>query len=240
MIKKLVKSIREYKKSTVLTSICMVLEVFMEITIPFLSNVEIKNIKEYVPQALKGITNLIIIEDKNSIPIAFMGIENKRLEMLFIKNSERGKGLGKQLLNYGIKNYNVNELTVNEQNINSRGFYEYDLKFTDQRKAFSDEFVNFSVCTQYFSIKVPIYNELANNDKVTLEDIRNMPIIIIATKEQRESESNFYHNILGFKENFVFVENLEEANLLVACNKGILPIENRLTQAKNDLLFFYL
>lgn len=56
MIKKLVKSIREYKKSTVLTSICMVLEVFMEITIPFLSNVEIKNIKEYVPQALKGIT----------------------------------------------------------------------------------------------------------------------------------------------------------------------------------------
>lgn len=38
MIKKLVKSIREYKKSTVLTSICMVLEVFMEITIPFLLN----------------------------------------------------------------------------------------------------------------------------------------------------------------------------------------------------------
>ncbi len=91
----------------------------------FLSNVEIKNIKEYVPQALKGITNLIIIKDKNSIPIAFMGIENKRLEMLFIKNSERGKGLGKQLLNYGIKNYNVNELTVNEQNINAKGFYEY-------------------------------------------------------------------------------------------------------------------
>lgn len=36
MIKKLVKSIRDYKKATILTSICMMLEVFMEITIPFL------------------------------------------------------------------------------------------------------------------------------------------------------------------------------------------------------------
>lgn len=51
---------------------------------------------------------------------------------------------------------------------------EIDLKFTDQRKAFSDEFVNFPVCTQYFSIKVPIYNELSNNDKVTLEDIKDI------------------------------------------------------------------
>lgn len=111
---------------------------------------------------------------------------------------------------------------------------EINLKFTDQRKAFSDEFVNFPVCTQYFSIRVPIYNELSNNDKITLEDIKDIPIIIIATKEQRESEANFYYNILGFKENFVFAENLEEAHLLVACNKGILPIESMLKQAESD------
>lgn len=36
MLKKLIESIREYKKPTILTSICMMLEVFMEITIPFL------------------------------------------------------------------------------------------------------------------------------------------------------------------------------------------------------------
>ena len=111
---------------------------------------------------------------------------------------------------------------------------EMDLKFTDQRKAFSDEFINFPICTQYFSIKVPIYNELANNDKIELETIKDTPIIIIATKEQRESETNFYHNILGFKENFIFAENLEEANLLVACNKGILPIESKIKQVESD------
>ena len=91
----------------------------------FLSNKEIENIKKYVPQALKGVSHLIIIENEENLPIAFMGIEATRLEMLFVKNNERGKGLGKQLLKYGIENYNVNELTVNEQNPNAKRFYEY-------------------------------------------------------------------------------------------------------------------
>lgn len=91
----------------------------------FLSNKDIQNIKNYVPQALKEVQHLIIIENENNIPIGFMGIENNKLEMLFIKNNERGKGIGKQLLTYGIENYNVNELTVNEQNPNAKGFYEH-------------------------------------------------------------------------------------------------------------------
>ena len=91
----------------------------------FLSKEEIENIKKYVPQAISKVSHLVIIEDDNNIPIAFMGINDTKLEMLFIKNSERGKGLGKQLLNYGIKNYHVNELAVNEQNPNAKGFYEY-------------------------------------------------------------------------------------------------------------------
>ncbi len=78
-------------------------------------NEEIIKIKKYVPQAISKISHLIIIQKDNNIPIAFMGIENEKLEMLFITNNERGKGLGKQLLNYGIENYNVNELIVNEQ-----------------------------------------------------------------------------------------------------------------------------
>ncbi len=65
----------------------------------FLSSGQIENIKKYVPQAISGVSHLVIIENENNIPIAFMGIEDRKLEMLFIKNSERGKGLGKQLLN---------------------------------------------------------------------------------------------------------------------------------------------
>lgn len=91
----------------------------------FLSDNEIEKIKEYVTQALKEVAHLIVIENENDIPIAFMGIEGTKLEMLFIKNSERRKGLGRQLLNYGIKNYNINELAVNEQNPNAKEFYEH-------------------------------------------------------------------------------------------------------------------
>lgn len=117
----------EVKERTI-TLINQLLEVWedsVKATHLFLSNKEINNIKKYVPQALKAISHLLIIENENNMPIAFMGIEGTKLEMLFIRNDKRGKGLGKQLLNYSIENYNVNELTVNEQNSNAKEFYEY-------------------------------------------------------------------------------------------------------------------
>ena len=91
----------------------------------FLSEKEIEEIKKYVPQALKEVAHLIIIENENNAPIAFMGIKGRKLEMLFIKNNERGNDLGKQLITYGIENYNINEVAVNEQNPNAKGFYEH-------------------------------------------------------------------------------------------------------------------
>ena len=113
------------RTTTLINQLVEVWEDSVKATHLFLSDEEIKNIKKYVPQAISGVENLIIIENERHQPIAFMGIEDKKLEMLFIKNNERGKGLGKKLLNYGIENYNVNELAVNEQNPNSKGFYEH-------------------------------------------------------------------------------------------------------------------
>lgn len=91
----------------------------------FLSNNEIKEIKKYVPRALKEIPYLIIIENDNQIPIGFMGISDQHLEMLFISKHEIGKGAGKKLLKYGIEKYSINDLAVNEQNSLAKGFYEY-------------------------------------------------------------------------------------------------------------------
>lgn len=91
----------------------------------FLSNSEIKSIKEYVPEALNGVAHLMIAEDEAGRPIAFMGVENGSLEMLFIAPDERGKGLGRLLIQYGIENYAVERLTVNEKNPQAKGFYEH-------------------------------------------------------------------------------------------------------------------
>lgn len=91
----------------------------------FLSNEEILEIKKYVPLALNNISHLIIAIDENENPIAFMGIEDKKLEMLFITSEYRGKGIGKKMLLYGIEKYEVNDLAVNEDNPQAKGFYEY-------------------------------------------------------------------------------------------------------------------
>ena len=92
----------------------------------FLSEKEIEKIKEYVPQALKKIGHLIIIVNEINNPVAFMGIENHKLEMLFVSAVQRGKGFGTKLIQYGIREYSINELAVNEQNPEAKGFYEHN------------------------------------------------------------------------------------------------------------------
>ena len=91
-----------------------------------------------MPQALKEIPRLIIIENENQIPVGFMGIVEQHLEMLFIAHEERGKGLGKDLLKYGIEMYSVNDLAVNEQNPLAKGFYEH-MGFAVYKRTACDE-----------------------------------------------------------------------------------------------------
>lgn len=112
-------------RTSLLTSLLAVWEDSVRATHLFLSDAEIKKIKKYVPQALSGVEHLIVVESNAGKPIAFMGTENNRLEMLFLSPAERGKGIGKQLIQYGIKNYGIKEVTVNEQNPQAVGFYKH-------------------------------------------------------------------------------------------------------------------
>ncbi len=91
----------------------------------FLSENEVEEISKYIPQALQEIAHLIIAVNGSGCSVAFMGIEGEKLEMLFIAPGERGKGLGRKLIQCGIEKYSVNELAVNEQNPLAKGFYEH-------------------------------------------------------------------------------------------------------------------
>ena len=54
-------------------------------------------------------------------------------------SAERGKGVGKQLLQYGIENSGIQELTVNEQNPQAVGFYRHMGFKTYKRTDYDEE-----------------------------------------------------------------------------------------------------
>ena len=104
----------------------------------FLSDGEVRSIREYVPQALLGVAHLLVAKDEAGAPAAFMGVEDGALEMLFIDPEERGKGLGRRLLRLGIESYGVRRLAVNEQNPRAAGFYEH-MGFEAHARSETDE-----------------------------------------------------------------------------------------------------
>ena len=90
----------------------------------FLSAGEVVEIRTYVPQALRAVPHLIVAWRADGTPAGFMGIDGRKLEMLFLAPEERGRGLGRELVRYGVEHFDIREVTVNEQNPQARGFYE--------------------------------------------------------------------------------------------------------------------
>lgn len=128
----------ESRTAPLIQNLLTVWEASVRATHLFLSDADILHIKEYVPQALAGVSHLIIAEAEPNRPVAFMGVEGSRLEMLFLSPAARGKGLGKKLLQYGVQNYGVLDVTVNEQNPQAVGFYEH-LGFAVYKRTDHDE-----------------------------------------------------------------------------------------------------
>ncbi len=128
----------EERSSLLIEQLLEVWEKSVKATHLFLSNAEIQDIKKYVPTALMSVSHLIVETNSDGIPVGFMGIEDRKLEMLFLAPNERGKGLGRKLMKYGIAKYSVKELVVNEQNPQARGFYEH-MGFTVCKRSEFDE-----------------------------------------------------------------------------------------------------
>ena len=100
-----------------------------------------------------------------------------------------------------------------------------DLILSDQRRAFSDEYVNFILATSECYIEIAARNPLASLESIETDDLKKIPCILIASPEQQENERTYYQEIVGIKGDFLFAENLEEARLLVIGGKGFMPIE---------------
>ena len=84
-----------------------------------------------------------------------------------------------------------------------------DLAVSDLRRKPSDQYVNFFLADKFFYAELPAKNPLAQLEKITAEDLKNTPIILIAPASERHDEEIFHREYLGLKSEFIFAENLE-------------------------------
>ena len=100
-----------------------------------------------------------------------------------------------------------------------------DIVMNDQRRAFSDEYVNFSLSHVRSFVEIAARNPISALETVSPEELKNAPCIIIASKGQWETEQEYYSDILGFRGDFLFADSMEEARLMVVQNNGFMLID---------------
>lgn len=99
------------------------------------------------------------------------------------------------------------------------------LVLSDQRRAFSKDYVNLELIQPTTFIEISRRNPLSKQEVINVEDLSEIPCILITSKDQLEHEEAFYKDTLGFSNQFIYAGNLEEARLMVASNRGFLPLE---------------
>ena len=100
-----------------------------------------------------------------------------------------------------------------------------DLVLNDQRRAFSDEYVNLVLSESRCFVEIASHNPLSHLDAIEIADLKNVPCILIASADQQANERSYYRDVVGFRGEFLFAENLQEARVMVVANKGVMPVE---------------
>ncbi len=89
----------------------------------FLSHADFVSIKEIVHTIDFGAFDVYCLIQDNSV-IGFLGVAEKKVEMLFLDPTYFGRGLGKKLMDFAVTELNADKVDVNEQNSSAIKFYE--------------------------------------------------------------------------------------------------------------------
>lgn len=90
----------------------------------FLTEEDIQYFKPLILNEYLSAVELRCVRDSENRIIAFSGVADGKLEMLFVIPIYFGKGIGKALLEFAIAEQNVSKVDVNEDNPQAVGFYE--------------------------------------------------------------------------------------------------------------------
>lgn len=89
----------------------------------FLQESDIAALRPLLLNAYLPNLRVVIARDEMGVIHGFLGVDENRIEMLFVDDVSRGKGIGKLLLQYAIEHFGANEVDVNEQNPQGVAFY---------------------------------------------------------------------------------------------------------------------
>ncbi len=104
-------------------------------------------------------------------------------------------------------------------------FGNVDVVMNDQRRAFSSEYKNMTLAELPCQVEVAARDPIVQLPFITPLELRNTPCILVSSKEQQNTEREYYANIIGFQGEFLFVETMDEARAAIVSGQGILPIE---------------
>ena len=111
------------REQSVLAALLLIWEDSVRQSHHFLTEADITGLRPLVLQGLAQIPELWGLCTLDGTYAGFMGIDGQKLEMLFIKGDQRGRGLGSLLLAQAIEELGVTEVDVNEQNPQAQDFY---------------------------------------------------------------------------------------------------------------------
>jgi putative acetyltransferase len=89
----------------------------------FLTEDYIQYLRPLILQNYFDAVRLFCIRSASGKISAFLGLSDDKVEMLFVDPVARGKGIGKQLMQYAIEEHKISKVDVNEQNEQAVGFY---------------------------------------------------------------------------------------------------------------------
>lgn len=89
----------------------------------FLPEAEIQRLRPQLLTHYLPATELHCIRALEGYIVAFIGLEDTHIAMLFVRPEYRGDGYGRRLTKWAIAEKNARTVDVNEQNVQAVGFY---------------------------------------------------------------------------------------------------------------------
>ena len=106
-----------------LDALTLLWESSVRATHDFLAPEDIAFFRRMVREEALQAVELYVVRDNENGFAAFAGVEADMLEMLFVAPAARGKGLGRELVEYLVAQRGIGRVDVNEQNTQAVGFY---------------------------------------------------------------------------------------------------------------------